>query len=398
MKLNNQKNEIDYKTNIWKLKFFIFFKSFQLFAGILIPFFINWGNVNFFQVSILLSIFFISIMIFEIPTGVLADTIGRKYSLFLSGLVGCLAILTYTIKPQFYIFVIGEILWGLSVALLHGAHESMFYDTLKSLNIEKESKKGFGKLKTYYLLGIGFAAPLGSLLVTSFGLRGVMMLSSIGPFIAMIIALTLKEPKYISKKNDYLNILKEGLKEFKKSNIVKILAFDQISNIIFIMFLFIAYQFALTDLNVDIKYFGWIHALLIVSQIIILNTFSFFENLLKSKRKTIFYFALIPAIAYIFMGLTEIIWLWILLLVIAQGVGYPREVLFINYHNKHIKSKNRATVLSVVSMIKNIVYAIFYPIAGFFMQMNWKMTLIAFGIIMILSQFISKIEEEHLID
>lgn len=387
-----------YQKNIWKMKIYSFLREFYLFAGILVPFYTEWGNINFFQVAILQSIFVISVFLFEIPTGAFADKLGRKKSLFLASLTGTIAIAFYTISPKFYLFIIAEIIWGLSVALLSGAQDSIVYDSLKATKTEKNSQKIFGQFRSYHILAIGIAAPIGSYLVPHIGLRMIMLLSAIGPFIAMLVALTLKEPEIIREKKNYFLIIKKGLNIFKQNKIIQILTFDRASSITFVMIMFIAYQHALSDMNISIQNYGWVHALIVLMQFIVLNSFTFFNNVFKSKKRMIFYFALIPAIAYIGMGIIDSIIIWIILLTFAQGFGYPRDVLFVNYLNKHIESEERATVLSIISMIKSLIFAIVYLIAGYFMEINWKFTLIAFGSIMLISQIISKVEEEHLLD
>ena len=387
-----------YKDNIWKMKLFLFLREFYLFAGVLVPFFIDWGGISFFQVTILQSVFVISVFLFEIPTGALADKIGKKKSLFLGGLTGSLAIAFYAIKPSFLVFFIAEIIWGLSVALLSGAQDSIVYDSLKATKTEKDSQKIFGQFRSYHILAIGIAAPIGSFLVPYIGLRMVMLLSAIGPFLAMLVALTLKEPLVAKRKKNYFKIIRNGLKEFRKNKIIQILTFDRASNVTFVMIMFIAYQHALIDMDFAVKNLGWVHSLMVFGQFIILNSFTFFGTIFKSKRRMIFTFALIPALAYIGLGIFSSIFIWITLLVLAQSFGYPRDVLFVNFLNKHIKSSQRATTLSIISMIKSLAFAIIYPIAGYFMEINWRLTLIGFGSVMLISQIISKVEEEHLLD
>jgi MFS family permease len=387
-----------YKDNIWKMKLYSFLREFYLFAGILVPFFTDWGNISFFQVSILQAIFVVSVFLFEIPTGALADKLGRKKSLFFASLFSTLAIIVYAISPNFIIFIIAEIIWGLSVALLSGAQDSIVYDSLKATKTEKNSQKIFGQFRSYHILAIGIAAPIGSYLVPYIGLRNIMFLSAIGPFLAMLVALTFKEPIINIKKKNYLLIIKNGLKIFKENKVIQILTFDRASSITFVMVMFIAYQHSLSYMDISIQNYGWIHLLIVLGQFIVLNSFTFFSNLFKSKRRMLFYFALIPAISYIGMGLIDSIIIWILLLVFAQGFGYPRDVLFVNYLNKHIESDQRATILSIISMIKSLAFAIIYLVAGYFMEINWKLTLIGFGIVMLISQIISRVKEEHLLD
>ncbi len=178
---------------------------------------------------------------------------------------------------------------------------------------------------------------------------------------------------------------------------MKILAFDQISTIVFVMFMFIAYQQLLISMGFAIKYLGFVHSLLVIAQISIIYSFSFFDKFI-SKRKLLLFFGLIPAILYICIYFTNSILIIIAMLIVAQGLGYPRNVLFVNYFNKYVESEKRATVLSVISMLKSIVFSLVYPLGGLLMDVSPKLTILIFGCVMIIAQIFSRVKEHHLID
>lgn len=388
---------MNYKANIWKMNLFMFLRGFQLFAGIIIPFYMVWGKLSYFQISILLASYFVSVFLFEVPTGVIADKFGRKNSLIFGALINGIAMLIYGSYPNFYVLLTGEVFWALGLALISGANDALVYDSLKKLNREKESKKFIGRFRSFDVFAIGVAAPIGSYLSGVVGLREVMLLSSIGPFLALFLAMSLIEPPLFEKRKKYFVLVKEGIKYFSNHKILKILVLDQISTICFVMFMFIGYQQVLITMGFDKIYLGFVHSSLVVAQVLIMNLFGVFEKFV-SNRRLLFLFALITGFSYIGIYFSNSIVLVIILFIIAQGVGFPRDVLFINYLNKHISSKKRATVLSVISMVKSTVYVIIYPIGGLLMDYNPKLTLLIFGVIIILAQFVSKVEEKHLID
>ncbi len=202
---------MSYKANLWKMNLFMFLRGFQIFAGILVPFFTKWAGLNYFQISLLLTAFTLSVFLLEIPTGVIADKFGRKTSLILSGFLNALAIIVYAISPNFYVLLIAEIIWGLAIALMSGANDALVYDSLIVLGREKESKSILGKFQSFDILAIGIAAPLGSYLSSIISLQQVMFISFIGPFLAFIIALTLKEPPIKKTREKYFVLIKKGL-------------------------------------------------------------------------------------------------------------------------------------------------------------------------------------------
>ena len=109
------KTQIGFRSNLWKIYLFEFLTQFNLVSGVLVPFFTDWGNITFTQVMILQSWFMFWIFILEIPTGAFADYIGRKQSLALATLFNIVAVFIYGSIPNFYIFLLGEFLWAISL-------------------------------------------------------------------------------------------------------------------------------------------------------------------------------------------------------------------------------------------------------------------------------------------
>lgn len=68
---------------IIRLFIFTFLTNLRFFTAILVPFFTEWGDISFVEVSILQSWYMFWIFVFEPFTGVFADYYSRKYSLAL---------------------------------------------------------------------------------------------------------------------------------------------------------------------------------------------------------------------------------------------------------------------------------------------------------------------------
>ena len=138
-----QKNSIagQYKGNIKKLWLYKLLLNLDFFSGVLIPFFIDWGRISFTQVMILQSWFMFWIFILEVPSGVIADKIGRKKTLIISALAFSIGPLVYASYPNFYVFLLGELFFAIGLSFSSGAIEALLYDSLKQIGREKDSKK-----------------------------------------------------------------------------------------------------------------------------------------------------------------------------------------------------------------------------------------------------------------
>jgi len=389
-----------YKGNLTKIYLFKFFTSLHLVGGILIPFFRDWGGLDFTQILFLQSWFSFWIFILEIPTGAVADFFGRKQSLALGAIVNAIAALVYGSFPSFYIFLLAEFLWAISAALLSGADNAFTYDTLRKLGKTKSSKRVFSKIESIGKTALLIGSPIGSIVAASLGLNVPNLLMFFPFMLAFAVALTFKEPvsRKVVESKRYLTIIKDGFKYFAKNDILKILAVDTIiiSSLAYFMIWF--FQPMLERAGVNIVYFGLVHALLVLSQIVIMNSFGKLEKLLGNKKRLLLLSSLLLGAAFMMGSFSNSLPMILLVIVIGGGFGLSRSVLFSSYLNKYIESSKRATVLSTISMFRRFLLVILNPLVGKMADWSLEYTLFALGIAVIVFTVFSRVEEKYLVD
>ena len=379
---------------------FKFLRSLHFIGGVLVPFFLDWGQISFTQIMLLQSFFVLSIFFLEIPTGAVADYLGRKASLILAAFVGIIAPIVYTLQPNIYIFLLGEFLWALGFALCSGADEALVYDSLKKTKSEKKSKKIFARFNSSELVALMIGSPVGSIIASTFGLRYAMMFMAVPSVFAFFVALSLHEPKVVRKVNsrNYFGTLLGGVKYFKEHRVLKILAFDRVSITALAFMVIWMYQPLLKQLAVPLVFFGFVHAAMTGIQVPFLNNFGRLERLFGSKKRYLLWSAVIAGVSFVLLGVNSYVPITILLILLISGFGLSRDVLFQSYMNKYIESHNRATVLSTVSMIDRFFRAVLYPLMGLLVEWSLNYTLVAVGVAIVLFALMSGVKEEHLVD
>ena len=73
-----------------------------------------------------------------------------------------------------------------------------------------------------------------------------------------------------------------------------------------------------------------------------------------------------------------------------------REPLFDHFMNIYIKSKDRASVLSAITMLQRIIIAILYPIVGFISDFSIYYAIGFLGAITFIFAIAGKVDEAHL--
>jgi len=157
------------------------------------------------------------VFVAEVPTGAVADYLGRKHSLFAGSILFGIGMIVYGITPSFVNFLLAEFILAIGCALISGADEALLYDSLKQEGQENLAKKIFGRAHTASLLGMMISAPIGGVIAAKWGLNFPTLLTSIPVFMAGIVAWSFVEPSIkhtVLETKKYTIIIKDGFKYF----------------------------------------------------------------------------------------------------------------------------------------------------------------------------------------
>jgi MFS family permease len=152
-----------YSRNIRLLSIFNFLIGFNLFWPIAIIYFSRVSG-SFTLGASILGIIMLASTVFELPTGILSDMVGRKYTIVLGSWARVLAFLFYAIGLSYWFLVIGAIFEGLSRAFYSGNNDAFLYDTLADENLESEFHEFQGKVSSTEQLAMGISAILGGII------------------------------------------------------------------------------------------------------------------------------------------------------------------------------------------------------------------------------------------
>lgn len=355
------------KRNIWLFYIFSFLSNALFWSAVLIPFLKGWGGLSQTKIQILQSWFMLSMFLMEVPTGMIADIFGKKISLILGALMPIFGNLVYTSSPNsFYIYFLGEFLFGLGYAFRSGADSAFIYELLREEGNIKEAKKIFRRIESLKLAGILVGALLGSWLTIYFSPRDVIFLTTIPMILCLGASLFLSEPKKqeTGEVSRWTNIFREGSRDILKNSKLRILGIDAIylpSMAYFVMWL---YQPKLELIGVPMLFFGIFHAVLGLSQIFVLQGNAMFEKMLGGEKSY-----LTKTVIFVIVGFLAVAvfhhWSAVLFFILfTGGFGLTRRVVLLAEINKHIDSSRRATTNSFVNMMREMFIVVLNPIIG----------------------------------
>jgi MFS family permease len=375
--------------NISKMYLIHFLLSLQFFSAVIIPFFIDWGKLNFTQTLFIQSWFSVWILLLEVPTGAIADYFGRKTSIALGCLVNILAALIYGTFPIFFAFLVAEFFWAVAFTLFSGACEALLYDSLKEAKKGKFAKKFFGRYQSAHLLGFVLAGPVGSILAKVIGLNIPMLIYVIPLSIAFIFTLSLKEPKRkVEERERILKIIKEGLRFVVKNKDIRALSIDFALLNLISYFILWFYQPMLKKAGIDIALWGFIVVAMNVSGFLLNLKLEKISGFLGEKKFLIFdNIAMLSIFVYSCLFANPLVLVSILLF--ASSFRVIRRPFMQALMNKHIPSKQRATVLSAASMLGRLLIALVNPLIGYLADLSLEGTYFLLALLGLIFTFLS---------
>lgn len=125
-----------YSSNIPKLYIIKLAKWFMLTMPIIVLFYQENG-LSMQNVLTLKAFYSVAVVIMEIPSGYFADIWGRKKTLILGSILGCLGFIVYSFSSDFYGFLLAELVLGVGSSFISGADSALLYDSLLQDKKEK---------------------------------------------------------------------------------------------------------------------------------------------------------------------------------------------------------------------------------------------------------------------
>lgn len=209
--------------NIRLLSLFNFLIGFSLYSAVLVIYFAQVTGSFALAMSIF-SIIFISSAIFEIPTGIFSDIIGRKKTVVLGSFSFLFATIFYALGQSYFILVIGGVLEGLGRSFFSGNNNALLYDSLAQEKKEDEYHHYLGKVSSTEQLALALGAVLGGF-AANISLSLVMWLSVVPNIFLVIISLKLVDTqKYLRESGNIYSHIREALNLFRKNYRLKILS------------------------------------------------------------------------------------------------------------------------------------------------------------------------------
>jgi MFS family permease len=329
--------------------------------------FLLGAGLNIFEVFLANAVFTASMALFEIPTGVLADTGGRRLSFLLSVAVVAIGTLGYVAVEQFggglLWFCVASVVLGIGYTFYSGAVEAWLVDALNASGYDGELDQIFASSGIVsgaaMLVGTVGGGLLGSIdLALPFVVRAVLLvLVFVVAFFAMHdIGFEPRAMRLGDLPSEMGRVARAGVTYGWNRRSVRLLMIGSLIQGSVTAWAFYAWQpYFLELLARDAVWVAGVVSALVALATMAGNSLVEFFSRLCGRRSTLMLWAIgVQAVALLGVGLVGNFWLAVALFLVAMGAIGVLGPVKQAYLNQVIPGEQRATVLSFDSLVASV--------------------------------------------
>ncbi|MEJ5366054.1 MAG: MFS transporter [Desulfosoma sp.] len=320
------------------------------------------AGVSLEQFAWLQGLWSLSIIVFEVPSGMLADTIGRRTTLRLAAFLAVVEMIIFATATDLVGFALNRVLSGFNESLASGADSALLYDSLKVRGREGEYKKWLGTAQFYGLTVGSLSTMAGSYLYT-WGIRLPIWATAGCMAGAAAVSLFFKEPTASAHRltwRDEKRLLKDSVMDLAGDRalvflVALIVVVDTGARIV-LVHNSLYYQ----ELLIPVAWFGAVGVgVRLISSVASKNAYRV-DRALGFLRASVVMIALMAA-GYWGMSAMVPYYGIAFVPVVTSGMYFLTLTVEGEIHRR-IPSERRATVMSLKNMAVNVAFAVGMPL------------------------------------
>lgn len=349
-----------------------FFQSFMVVIPIFVPLLQGYG-LSMSQVMQTQAIFALTIALFEVPSGYIADMFGRRQAILIGSALNAVGFVSLLQADTFADFIIYEVILGVGFSLISGADLALLYDT--EVYLEKEGKPGgagpgksLSRLISIEAAASGIAGITASILLL-WSMDAVIWLQAItgvAPFLLGLLLVevpqTVKEVSHKHNAQRIVQLLFVG-KPVVLWSAAAITVFGLLA-----VYVFWTYQKYWEIQGIEVAHYGYIWAAFALT----VSLAARYAGALEQRIGTRGVFAvvgLLPLIGLLGMVLGSG-WVGVAFGFAIQFARGLSMSLFYEGLNRRVPGDFRATINSLVSMGVRMIFIVTGPLLGYLLDQH----------------------------
>ena len=314
------------------------------------------------DIAVLIALWSIFTIVFEVPSGVMADRWNRRNMLVIASVLQGLCFTIWFYSHTFLMFAIGFIFWAVAGAFTSGTEEGLIYDNLKSDGREEDFAKVYGRARFYANIGTLAGIISAGILSVFCSIESITLLSAAICFLDVIVIFQMREKNYYSERMDnesmgLFNTFKEAFTFVKGSrdvlvSVLFLILFASLGDYLDEFDALIIHDFQQSNL--------WVSVILTV-RFAFVALGDILAPIVQKKITSVRQIYLFDGVGCVFLLVFTILWNKYALLFFGLGlmVMAVTEILLVDALQNEIKEEGRATIMSFYGVGQNIIMICF---------------------------------------
>jgi MFS family permease len=382
--------------NVTKLGLAYFFATLYFYIPVS-PLYLQSKGLNFVQINSLWGIIVGTMFLTEVPTGIIADRIGRKRSINIAFALQLVGEVIFIFARSYWPFAAAAAVGGLGFAFSSGAAEALVFDSLKIEQREDEMSKAMGFVNAAQRSANLIAFTVGGLLIIDLSQERFVLaivVTACAVFIGWLISLTLHESRSTAApegQNRSLQLVRDGMILLRDDKRFRRLVLLAVATVPFIDYLLNLYPPRFVALGVPSIWLGL--ALAVASALSILGArYAYWVEAQLGARRSFVLVTSLPGVLYLIMAAVVYPALAVLGFCALYASTSLKDPIFSGHLNRHIESKNRATVLSLISMFSGVYVALMGLLIGRIADVSLTYAFLFTGIVILTGSLLFRVD------
>ncbi|KGP71693.1 MFS transporter [Pontibacillus yanchengensis] len=355
------------KTNIRFIYLYIFFAQ-LFFDRALWVIYLSDSGLSMTQIGIVEALMHVAVVLFEIPTGMIADLYGRKVSLLIGNVLSIGYGGLMLVSDSFSLFGVALMTLGLCMTFQSGAEEALAYDTLKEQGQEHQYTRVFGNMTALALLSLSVAKLAGGWMAEiSWELvYGAIVVVHV---IALVPIFFLHEPEREKKETNvnwikqWRGQLKEGAAIWRNNPTIHI----PIAFFVMVVTSIVILTFYGQEYFTRIGYSATTIGVIFTAEGLLGVVMAKVAHRLEQRWKffTITYYGYALYLGFFLLYIWSPNWAIVLSFLIMSQLVTLYEPIFSNFIQNKLESHVRSTFFSMISVVESFFIMILFPLFGY---------------------------------
>jgi len=340
---------------------------YSLFSTVVYVYLATYVTDDPFQLVLIWTVFTITTLLLEIPTGVVADVYSRRLSVIIGYVMIGIGAIVEGVFPIFVLILFAQVVWGVGFTFISGAQDAWIADEIGEERVGHAYMRGSQVGQVAFLIGIPISTALGTIALNI----PIILAGTLFLLLAVFLVLVMPEEGFQRSPQEERESWQTMFRTFRES--VRLVR----SRTVLITILLISAVYGLSSSGFDnlwtvhmlenltfpavgnfepVIWFGLFNAVVTVLGLVGTEIVRRKVDINSQAAivRTLMFLTSATAVCMVIFGLTGNFWLAVTVYCLSITLRTTSDPIFRTWINQNIESNVRATVLSMDSQANSL--------------------------------------------